>query len=138
MDKIRILIAVPGIDGHDWGAVVVAQACKDAGMEVIYAGVHQTPEMIVSAAIAEDVDAIGLSLKDSSHMIYFPRVAELLKEKEADHICVIGGGIIAEEDNPLLEAQGITGNFNSGTHLTHIVQHIQQRVEESKKKHGRQ
>lgn len=134
MDKIRILIAVPGIDGHDWGAVVVAQACKEAGMEVIYAGVHQTSEMIVSAAIAEDVDAIGLSLKDSSHMVYFPRVAELVKEKGADHICIIGGGIIPEEDKPLLEALGITGNFTSGTPLTHIVQHIQQRVAGRKEK----
>jgi methylmalonyl-CoA mutase C-terminal domain/subunit len=137
MDKIRILITVPGIDGHDWGAIVVAQACKDAGMEVIYAGVHQTPEMIVSAAIAEDVDAIGLSLKDSSHMVYFPKVAELLKEKGADHICIIGGGIVPEEDKPLLEAQGITGNFNSGTPLSHIVQHIQERVKEMRKKRNK-
>lgn len=130
--KIRVLVAMPGLDGHDWGALVVSQALRDAGLEVIYLGIRQMPETIVDAAIAEDVDAIALSLKDSSHMIYFPKVVDLLREKNAGDICVIGGGIIPDEDKPILEKIGVTGNFGSGTSLKVIVDHVVKRVREKK------
>ena len=132
--KIRVLVTMPGLDGHDWGALVVSQALRDAGIEVIYLGIRQMPETIVDAAIAEDADAIALSLKDSSHMIYFPKVVELLKEKNASDICVFGGGIIPDEDKPLLEKIGVTGNFSSGTSLKVIVDHIVKRVEKTRAK----
>ena len=132
--KIRVLVAMPGLDGHDWGALVVSQALRDAGIEVIYLGIRQMPETIVEAAIAEDVDAIALSLKDSSHMVYFPKVVELLKERKVDDICVIGGGILPDEDKPILEKIGVTGNFGSGTSLRVIVDHVVKRVKEKRTK----
>ncbi|MGH7369482.1 MAG: cobalamin B12-binding domain-containing protein, partial [Candidatus Methylomirabilaceae bacterium] len=105
--KIRVLIAKPGLDGHDRGAKVIARAFRDAGMEVIYTGLRQTPEMIVSAAVQEDVDAIGLSCLSGAHMHLFPRVMELLKQRGADDILVFGGGTIPDEDISKLKAVGI-------------------------------
>ncbi len=113
--KIRVLIAKPGLDGHDRGAKVIARAFRDAGMEVIYTGLRQTPEMIVSAAIQEDVDAIGLSCLSGAHMHLFPRVMELLKERGVDDILVFGGGTIPDEDIPKLKACGLSAVFTPGT-----------------------
>src|SRR5215471_14239284 len=106
--KLRILVAKPGLDGHDRGAKVIARALRDAGMEVIYTGLHQTPEMIVSAAIQEDVDAIGLSIMSGAHMTLFPAVIELLKRQKANDIHVFGGGIIPDEDIPALRKLGVS------------------------------
>jgi methylmalonyl-CoA mutase C-terminal domain/subunit len=113
--KIRVLIAKPGLDGHDRGAKVIARAFRDAGMEVIYTGLRQTPEMIVSAAIQEDVDAVGLSCLSGAHMHLFPRVMELLKERDVDDILVFGGGTIPDEDIPKLKACGLSAVFTPGT-----------------------
>ncbi len=113
--KIRVLIAKPGLDGHDRGAKVVARALRDAGFEVIYTGLRQTPEQIVAAAIDEDVDAVGLSLLSGAHNYLFPVVVNLLKEKGADDILVFGGGVIPEEDIPGLKAAGIAEVFTPGT-----------------------
>jgi len=112
--KIRILIAKPGLDGHDRGAKVIARAFRDAGMEVIYTGLRQTPEMIASAAIQEDVDAIGLSCLSGAHMYLFPKVIELLRERGADDIVVFGGGTIPDEDIAKLKAAGIAQVFTPG------------------------
>ena len=112
---IRVLIAKPGLDGHDRGAKVVARALRDAGFEVIYTGLRQTPEQIVEAAIAEDVDAIGLSLLSGAHNYQFPGVVELLRAKQADDILVFGGGVIPEEDIPNLKAAGVAEIFTPGT-----------------------
>lgn len=122
--KIRILIAKPGLDGHDRGAKVVARALRDAGMEVIYTGLHQTPEMIVEAAIQEDVDIIGISILSGAHMTIFPRILELLKEKGAEHIRVIGGGIIPKEDMDKLKKKGIKELFGPGTPTPEIVDYV--------------
>lgn len=132
MEKIRILIAKPGLDGHDRGAKVVARALIDAGMEVIYTGLHQTPEMIVEAAIQEDVDAVGLSILSGAHMTLFPKVLDLLKGRGADNILLIGGGIIPEEDAKKLKAMGIGRLFGPGTHTNEIVEYIESYF---KKKH---
>ena len=113
--KIRVLIAKPGLDGHDRGAKVVARALRDAGMEVIYTGLRQTPEQIVAAAIDEDVDAVGMSLLSGAHNYLFPLVVNMLKEKGADDILVFGGGVIPEEDIPGLKAAGIAEVFTPGT-----------------------
>ena len=113
--KIRVLIAKPGLDGHDRGAKVVARALRDAGFEVIYTGLRQTPEQIVAAAIDEDVDAVGLSLLSGAHNYLFPVVVNMLKEKGADDILVFGGGVIPEEDIPGLKAAGIAEVFTPGT-----------------------
>jgi methylmalonyl-CoA mutase C-terminal domain/subunit len=113
--KIRVLIAKPGLDGHDRGAKVIARAFRDAGMEVIYTGLRQTPEMIVSAAIQEDVDAVGLSCLSGAHMHLFPRVMELLKERGVDDVLVFGGGTIPDEDIPKLKACGLSAVFTPGT-----------------------
>jgi len=110
---IRVLIAKPGLDGHDRGAKVIARALRDSGMEVIYTGLRQTPEQIVEAAIQEDVQVIGLSILSGAHNFLFPRVMELLKEKDAEDILVIGGGVIPEEDIPGLKAAGIKEDFHS-------------------------
>lgn len=118
---IRILIAKPGLDGHDRGAKVVARALRDAGCEVIYTGLHQTPEQIVDAALEEDVNGIGLSALSGAHMTLFPRVVELLAEKNAADIVVFGGGIIPEADVAELEAAGIRGVFGPGTSLQTIT-----------------
>ena len=121
--KIRVLIAKPGLDGHDRGAKIVARALRDAGMEVIYTGLHQTPEQIVETAIQEDVDFIGLSCLSGAHMTLFPRVMALLKEKDADDIIVTGGGIIPEEDIPQLKKSGISMIFGPGTPLKEIIEY---------------
>ncbi len=117
----RILVAKPGLDGHDRGIKVVARALRDAGMEVIYTGLHQTPEQIAAAAIQEDVDAVGLSCLSGAHMTLFPRVVELLKEQGADSILVFGGGIIPDSDIPKLEASGIAQIFTPGAPTKEII-----------------
>jgi len=122
--KIRVLIAKPGLDGHDRGAKVIARALRDAGMEVIYTGLRQTPEQIVDAAISEDVDFIGLSCLSGAHMTLFPRVVELLKKQNASDIKVIAGGIIPQEDIPLLKSQGICEVFGPGTPTEKIIEYI--------------
>jgi methylmalonyl-CoA mutase C-terminal domain/subunit len=117
----RILIAKPGLDGHDRGAKVVARALRDAGCEVIYSGLHQTPEQIVETAIQEDVDAVGLSVLSGAHMTLFPRVVELLREREAEDVVVFGGGIIPDEDIPVLKEKGLAEIFTPGASLTDIA-----------------
>lgn len=126
--KIRVLVAKPGLDGHDRGAKVVARALRDAGMEVIYTGLRQTPEMIVRAAIDESVDCIGLSILSGAHMALFPKVMELLKKEDADDILVVGGGIIPEDDVPGLKKTGIAEIFGPGTPLESIIEYIQSHV----------
>ncbi|MFO7836974.1 MAG: cobalamin B12-binding domain-containing protein [Candidatus Thorarchaeota archaeon] len=126
--KIRVLIAKPGLDGHDRGAKVVARALRDAGMEVIYTGLRQTPEMIVESALQEDVDCIGLSILSGAHNALFPKVTKLLKEKDADDILVIGGGIIPEDDIPGLKDAGIAEIFGPGTPLVEIAEYIRSHV----------
>ncbi len=121
---IRILIAKPGLDGHDRGAKVVARALRDAGCEVIYTGLHQTPEQIVDAALEEDVQGIGLSALSGAHMTLFPRVVELLNEKKAGDIVVFGGGIIPEADEAALKAAGIVAIFGPGTSLAEITEWV--------------
>ena len=113
--KIRVLVAKPGLDGHDRGAKVIASAFRDAGFEVVYTGLHQTPEMIVNAAVQEDVDVVALSILSGAHMTLFPRVLDLLKEQDAGHILVIGGGIMPEEDILELERMGVGKLFGPGT-----------------------
>ena len=113
--KIRVLVAKPGLDGHDRGAKVMASAMRDAGFEVIYTGLHQTPEMIVNAAIQEDVDVVALSILSGAHMTLFPKVLELLRAEGADHILLTGGGIIPEEDMEALSEQGVGRLFGPGT-----------------------
>jgi len=122
--RIRVLIAKPGLDGHDRGAKVVARALRDAGMEVIYTGLRQTPEMIVSAALREDVDAIGLSILSGAHMHYFGEVRRLLAEQGGGDILLFGGGIIPDEDIPHLQALGVSGVFGPGTSTGDIVEFL--------------
>jgi methylmalonyl-CoA mutase C-terminal domain/subunit len=124
MSKVRILVAKPGLDGHDRGAKVVARALRDAGHEVIYTGLHQTPEMIVQAAIQEDVDFVGLSIMSGAHMTLMPKIAQLLKEKNAADIRIFGGGIIPNEDIDKLKTQGIDAIFTPGTPLKEILDYI--------------
>ncbi len=126
--KIRVLIAKPGLDGHDRGAKVVARALRDAGMEVIYTGLRQTPEMIVSAALQEDVDAIGLSILSGAHMHYFKAVRSLLDEQGASDILLFGGGIIPDEDVPKLKALGVAAVFGPGTLTQDIVDFLRREV----------
>ncbi len=123
--KIRVLVAKPGLDGHDRGAKVVARALRDAGMEVIYTGLHQTPEEVVEAAIQEDVDVIGLSILSGAHMTLLPKVVELLKQRGAGEVLVVGGGIIPDDDAKALKAKGIAAVFGPGTPLKEIVEFIQ-------------
>jgi methylmalonyl-CoA mutase C-terminal domain/subunit len=122
--KIRVLIAKPGLDGHDRGAKIVARALRNAGMEVIYTGLHQTAEMIVETAIQEDVNVIGLSLLSGAHMTLFTDVTKLLKKKNIEDIIVLGGGIIPEQDIPKLKKEGIKGIFGPGTHTEDIIEFI--------------
>jgi methylmalonyl-CoA mutase C-terminal domain/subunit len=119
--KIRVLIAKPGLDGHDRGAKVVARALRDAGMEVIYTGLRQTPEMIAEAALQEDVDIIGLSILSGAHMDLLPRVIELLKVNGQDHVRIFVGGIIPDDDVPQLKAMGVTGVYGPGTVTDDII-----------------
>lgn len=125
---IRVLVAKPGLDGHDRGAKVIARALRDAGMEVIYTGIRQTPEMIVEAAIQEDVDAILMSILSGAHMVLFPRVMELLKQNEVNDVLVAAGGILPDEDIPAIKAMGIEGCFGPGTSTEDIVQFVRQNV----------
>jgi methylmalonyl-CoA mutase, C-terminal domain len=122
--KIRVIIAKAGLDGHDRGAKVVAAALRDAGMEVIYTGLRQTPEMIIEAAVQEDVDAIGISILSGAHMTIFPRILNLMKEKNVDDILLFGGGIIPEEDLKKLKEQGVGELFTPGTSTQEIINYL--------------
>ena len=126
--KIRVLIAKPGLDGHDRGAKIVSRALRDAGMEVIYTGLRQTPEQIVETAIQEDVDVIGLSILSGAHTHIFPKVMELLKENNVEDIVVMGGGVIPEEDIPELKKVGIAEIFTPGTDTRDIIKFIKEKV----------
>lgn len=125
---IRVLIGKVGLDGHDRGAKVIATALRDAGMEVIYTGLRQTPEMVVNAALQEDVDAIGISSLSGAHMTIFPRITQLMQEKGIDDILLTGGGIIPDEDKETLETQGVDKVFPPGTTTQDIVDYIQEWV----------
>jgi methylmalonyl-CoA mutase C-terminal domain/subunit len=122
--KIRVVVAKPGLDGHDRGAKIIARALRDAGMEVIYTGLHQTPEMIVAAAVQEDVDVVGLSVLSGAHMTLFPRVVDLLREAGRDDVLVTGGGIIPKEDMAGLRARGVGDLFGPGTPTTELIEYI--------------
>jgi len=126
--RVRVVVAKPGLDGHDRGAKVVARALRDAGMEVIYTGLHQTPEQIVETTIQEDADAVGLSILSGAHMTLLPRVVELLRERGADDVVVFGGGIIPEDDIAPLEAAGVTKIFTAGASPTAIVEWVRANV----------
>lgn len=126
--RIRVLVAKPGLDGHDRGAKVVARALRDAGVEVIYTGLHQTPEMIANAAVQEDVDGVGLSIMSGAHNTLFPAVVDALRAKGADDVVVFGGGIIPDEDIGGLEQAGVKGVFTPGTTLQQIVEWVRQNI----------
>jgi methylmalonyl-CoA mutase C-terminal domain/subunit len=126
---LRILVAKPGLDGHDRGAKVVARALRDAGFEVVYTGLHQTPEMIANAAVQEDVDAVGLSIMSGAHNTLFPAVIDALRKRGADDVVVFGGGIIPEADVERLKSAGVKGVFTPGTTLEAIVQWVRQNVQ---------
>ncbi len=125
---IRVLVAKPGLDGHDRGAKVIARALRDAGMEVIYTGIRQTPEMIVEAAIQEDVDAILMSILSGAHMAIFPKVMELLNKEGVDDVLVAAGGILPDEDIPAIKAMGIKGCFGPGTATDEIIKFVQDNI----------
>jgi methylmalonyl-CoA mutase C-terminal domain/subunit len=125
---IRVVVAKAGLDGHDRGAKVVARGLRDAGMEVIYTGVHQTPEQVVETALQEDADAIGLSLLSGAHNFLFPRVAELMREKGMDDVLLFGGGIIPEEDVPFLKEHGVERVFPPGSSLEEISAYVREAV----------
>ncbi|MEQ2129764.1 cobalamin B12-binding domain-containing protein [Caldanaerobacter subterraneus KAk] len=131
---IRVLVAKPGLDGHDRGAKVIARALRDAGMEVIYTGLRQTPEQIVEAAIQEDVDVVALSILSGAHNTLFPKITKLLKEREAEDILVIGGGVIPEEDIPFLKEHGIAEIFTPGTPTSAVIEYIKANVKRLAKK----
>ena len=126
--KIRVLIAKPGLDGHDRGAKVIARALRDAGMEVIYTGLRQTPEMIVNAALQEDVDVIGLSILSGAHNAIVPRVTDLLKQNKMDDVLLLVGGIIPDQDMAALKQSGVSGIFQPGTAMDEIVNFIRSNV----------
>ncbi len=126
--KIRVLVAKPGLDGHDRGAKVIARALRDAGMEVIYTGLRQTAEMIVNAALQEDVDVIGLSILSGAHNAIVPRVLDLMKQQKMNDVLVLVGGIIPDQDIPALKAAGVGGIFQPGTSMDTIVQFIRENV----------
>ncbi len=126
--KIRVLVAKPGLDGHDRGAKIVARALRDAGMEVIYTGLRQTPEMVVNAAVDEGVHCIGLSILSGAHNALFPKIMELLKKEGVDDVLVVGGGIIPEDDIPELKKAGVSAIFGPGTPLDDIVKYIKNNV----------
>ncbi len=126
--KIRVLVAKPGLDGHDRGAKVVARALRDAGMEVIYTGLRQTPEMIAEAALQEDVDVVGLSVLSGAHMVLLPRIVELLRKNDMSDVLVVAGGIIPDEDVPSLKEAGVHGIFGPGTLTEDIVKFIQEQI----------
>lgn len=122
--RIRVLLAKPGLDGHDRGVKVIARALRDAGMEVIYTGLRQTPEQVVAAAVQEDVDAIGLSILSGAHMTLFPRVVELAQQEGLDDVIIFGGGIIPDEDIPRLKERGVTEVFTPGARMEDIIEFI--------------
>jgi methylmalonyl-CoA mutase C-terminal domain/subunit len=127
-ERIRVVIAKPGLDGHDRGAKVVARALRDAGMEVVYTGLHQTPEQIVETVVQEDADAVGLSVLSGAHMTLFARLAELMQERGIDDVVVFGGGIIPDEDVPELERMGVVRIFTPGATTTEIVEWVRDHV----------
>lgn len=131
---IRVLVAKPGLDGHDRGAKVIARALRDAGMEVIYTGLRQTPEQIVEAAIQEDVDVVALSILSGAHNTLFPKITKLLKERGVEDILVIGGGVIPEEDIPFLKEHGIAEIFTPGTPTSAVIEYIKANVKRLAKK----
>ena len=126
--KIRVLVAKPGLDGHDRGAKIIARALRDAGMEVIYTGLRQTPEMIVDAALQEDVDVIGLSILSGAHMAITPRILELMKAQDMTDVPIVIGGIIPDADIPALKEMGVSGVFGPGTNTDAIIAHIREVV----------
>jgi len=126
--KVRILVGKPGLDGHDRGAKIIARALRDAGVEVIYTGLHQTPEMIVSAAAQEDVDGIGLSILSGAHNYLFPRILQLLREKKMGDVVLFGGGIIPDDDIPKLLKKGVDRVFTPGTPIQQIVDYVNERI----------
>ena len=131
--RIRVLVSKLGLDGHDRGALVICRALRDAGMEVIYSGLFCTPERVANTAIDEDVDAIAMSLLNGAHLVLFPKVARLLREKGINDILLVGGGIIPESDKRSLEGEGITGNFGPGTPLPTVIKHITTNIIKSRK-----
>jgi methylmalonyl-CoA mutase C-terminal domain/subunit len=131
--KIRILVAKPGLDGHDRGALVLARALRDAGMEVIYSGLLPSPEQVAQMALDEDVDVVALSLLNGAHMTAFPKVKRLLEKMGGKDMIVVGGGIIPEEDKPKLLKMGITGLYGPGSSLEEIVRHIRERVRKERR-----
>ena len=135
--RIRVLVAKPGLDGHDRGALILCRALRDAGMEVIYTGFLATPEQVSQMAIDEDVDVVAMSLLNGAHMTAFPKVAKLIREKGGDDILLVGGGIIPDDDKPRLEKLGITGNYGPGTTLKTIIDHVERIVRERDAKKSR-
>ncbi len=131
--KIRVLVAKPGLDGHDRGAKVIARALRDAGMEVIYTGIRQTPQMIAEAALQEDVDVVGLSILSGAHMELFPRVIEELKSREVDDVLLLCGGIIPEEDIPAVKKMGFSGVFGPGSSTVDMIEFIRENLPESRR-----
>ncbi len=131
---IKILLAKPGIDGHDRGILVLAKAFRDAGMEVLYAGLLPTPEEVIDTAVNEDVDVVALSLLNGAHMTVFKKVAEIMKSRNIDDIALVGGGTIPDEDKPELEKMGITGNYGPGTPLSVIIDHVTKRANEARER----
>jgi methylmalonyl-CoA mutase, C-terminal domain len=128
--KLRVLVAKPGLDGHDRGAKIIARALRDAGIEVIYTGLRQTPEQIVNTAIQEDVDCIGLSILSGAHNVILPRVTQLLRERDVHDMLVVAGGIIPDQDIPFLKSSGISEVFTPGTSTDQIINYISQNVHE--------
>ena len=126
--KIRVVVAKPGLDGHDRGAKIIARALRDAGMEVIYTGLHQTPEQIVETAVQEDADALGISILSGAHMTLVPRIVELLRENELEDVLVVVGGTIPREDADELKALGVAEVFTPGAHTSEIVEFVRDRV----------
>jgi methylmalonyl-CoA mutase C-terminal domain/subunit len=137
-ERIRVVIAKPGLDGHDRGAKVVARALRDAGMEVVYTGLHQTPEQIVETVVQEDADAVGLSVLSGAHMTLFARVAELLRERGVDDVIVFGGGIIPDEDIPELERLGVARIFTPGATTAEIVDWVREHLKDPPAHHPSQ
>jgi len=135
--RIRVLVAKPGLDGHDRGALILCRALRDAGMEVIYTGFLATPEQVSQMAIDEDVDVVAMSLLNGAHMTAFPKVAKLIREKGGDDILLVGGGIIPDDDKPRLEKLGISGNYGPGTPLKTIIEHVEKVVRERDSKRPR-
>jgi len=134
--RIRVLVSKLGLDGHDRGALVICRALRDAGMEVIYSGLFCTPERVANTAIDEDVDVIAMSLLNGAHLVLFPKVARLLKERGVKDMLLVGGGIIPESDKKSLEREGITGNFGPGTPLSIVIQHITANIKKSSEPKG--